>query len=73
MTAATWRLLLHTTAGQQITYTLSQHHWDGPVRRHTGIELLSTCNPAELHAVLDEVADFVLHQPPFGQMELPLG
>jgi hypothetical protein len=70
MTNGTWRLLLHTTNGQLVTYTLSQHHWHGPVRRSTGIEIMSSCRPDELHAALDEVADFVLHMPPWGQPPL---
>jgi hypothetical protein len=72
MANSTWRLLLHSTNGALVTYTLSEHVWEGPTRRTHGIELMSTCRPHELHAVLDEVADYVLHRPPFGQDPLPL-
>jgi len=71
MTPHTWRLNLHTTGYGPWTYTLSHHVWEGPIRRSTGIEIMSTCMPSELHEVLDEVADFVLHQPGWGQDPLP--
>ena len=67
MTNTTWRLLLHATDSGHLTYTLSAHHWSGAARTSSGIELLSTCRPAELHQVLDQVADVVLHAPPLGQ------
>jgi hypothetical protein len=64
MTAATWRLLIHATGPSLITYTLSEHTWEGPVRKGHGITLMSTCRPDELAQVLDQVADLVVHAHP---------
>lgn len=70
MTNMNWRLFLHTTDGSQITYTLSGFEWRGDKRVGTGLSVMSTCRPSELPAVLDGIADHVLHSYPF-QLELP--
>jgi hypothetical protein len=70
MTPTTWRLTLHITDGQLVTYALSRATWDGPVKRGLGIEIVSSCRPEELHRVLDAVADHLLHEPPLGQEKL---